>query len=222
MSFFHGLNPTDCSSSVHNPFIQNRPELKDMKQQEVIARNWKILVETKMHILERAVNIICLTFDSIIGDHFLPIERLITAHYIYYRGSRSVKEFVLAYQLGERVAPSYKGILDYLIFPLIARKLFGNQIEEYYAKNPAERSAGLPLGDIMFSTLFSRNFLVFFIVLPLEVTRFTAAVALTLLLAPLVAIACALQLLGNALFNNDAREEASASPDNLTLQPPTR
>jgi hypothetical protein len=216
MSFFHGLNPTDISSGVHNPFIQRRPELKDMKQQQVLAQNWKALIETEMGFLDRAANIIYLTFDSIFGDHFLPIDRIITAH--YRRPGRSslrdfmhLKDFARLYPLGD-LPQSYKGLLDYLIFPLIARKLFGNRIEEYYAENPAQGFASLPLGDIMFSTLFSRNFLVFFIVLPLEVTRFTAAVAFTLLLAPLAAIVCGLQLLGNALCSHDAREEVSLAP----------
>lgn len=219
MSFFHGLDPTDIYSGVHNPFIEGRPELEDMKQQEVIAGNWKALIETEMNTLERVLNIIYLTFDSLYGDHFLPINQIVAAHYdgrgtsffnsqqsSHFDSMPSLTDFERSSQPKD-LPQSYKGILDYLIFPLIARKLLGNQIEEFYTERPGCAFASLPFGDIMFSTLFSRNFLVFFIVLLLEVTRLAAALALTLLLAPVVAIACGLQLLGNALCNNDAGEE---------------
>ncbi len=63
-----------------------------------------------------------------------------------------------------------KGALDYLIFPLIARKL----IADTYLDERSENG-------------FS-NALAWAVAIPLELTRFSAAIALALLLAPIVAL----------------------------------
>ena len=61
-----------------------------------------------------------------------------------------------------------KGALDYLIFPLVARKLFMDAVQE-----------DCSIGYV---------FVVFLVALPLELVRHSAAIALTLLLAPIVAV----------------------------------
>ena len=58
-----------------------------------------------------------------------------------------------------------KGALDYLIFPLVARKLFMDALQEDQCL-----------------------FVVCLVALPLELVRHSAAIALTLLLAPIVAV----------------------------------
>lgn len=62
-----------------------------------------------------------------------------------------------------------KGVLDYLIFPLVSRKL----IADTYLQEKME------------SYIF--NALAWMVAIPLELARFSAAIALTLLLAPIVA-----------------------------------
>lgn len=63
-----------------------------------------------------------------------------------------------------------KGVLDFFIFPLIARKL----IADTYLHERRER--------------FFSNILAWTIAIPFEYIRFSAAIALTLLLAPIVAV----------------------------------
>ena len=67
-----------------------------------------------------------------------------------------------------------KGALDYLILPLVARKLISD------SRLNERRTSGLANG--------LANMVAWSVAVPLELARFTAAFALTLLLAPVVAL----------------------------------
>jgi hypothetical protein len=70
--------------------------------------------------------------------------------------------------------PSSKGILDYLIFPLLARKLMAHAIYEH--------DDNINLNKVLSKTI------AFCIAVPLEITRFSLGIALTLALVPVVAL----------------------------------
>ena len=90
-----------------------------------------------------------------------------------------------------------KGVLDYLIFPLIARKLWADIVLLWPEEEEASR------GYILVATLVLQ------VVCYLELVRFIAAIALTLLLAPIVAVKHmmpndAMQAEGESAASNDA------------------
>lgn len=86
-----------------------------------------------------------------------------------------------------------KGVLDYLIFPLFARKLIADSF----------------LNERKNSVFF--NALAFTVAIPLEIVRFSAAIALTLLLAPIVAL---IHIIKACLPKNDSDKDVA-----FTVQP---
>ena len=81
-----------------------------------------------------------------------------------------------------------KGALDYFIFPLVARKL----IADFYFETNI--------------TLSVSNVLAWSIAVPLEVARFSAAVGLTLLLAPIIALVHLLKGCFSGAIQNQVNE----------------
>ncbi|WP_149865274.1 hypothetical protein [Legionella saoudiensis] len=143
-SFFSALNPASCNSGVTYRFggSDDPCQGKEMIDSLVSENIYKAWNSN-------------LDFQSAL---YAAYEILMGEHYdLYFHGQNDCRG-------------GAKGALDYLIFPLVARKL----ITDFYSETNI--------------TLSIFNVLVWSIAVPLEVARFSAAVGLTLLLTPVIAL----------------------------------
>lgn len=164
LSFLKALNPTSKESGIYYQNNSITVELID----STLSKNICTVFSKKLNFFSSFNE----TFNLLVGDHYSyqskderdPVSNFKTAI-----------DFFTSHLLTPKVvdedkikpATGSKGALDFLIFPLIARKLAND-----YKNNP----------EVLSKVLSS------VIILSLELVRFTAAIALTLLLAPVVAL----------------------------------
>ncbi|MBA2652436.1 MAG: hypothetical protein H0U73_09255 [Tatlockia sp.] len=149
LPFFRALNPTSDKSGIDYALARNLALDSDYP-----AQGHEMLDYTVSEVIKREyngkldfINGMVSTFHIIVGGHYdIPLKGAIGC----WGGS--------------------KGILDYLILPLIARKL----IADTY------------LSERQTTHLF--NTLAWAAALPIEILRFSAGIALTLILIPIVAL----------------------------------
>ncbi|MBA2652710.1 MAG: hypothetical protein H0U73_10645 [Tatlockia sp.] len=151
-TFFRGLNPASTNSGVMYCLAID-PHTNSSARRACQGR--EMLDYTVGEVIQRY-------FDSNLG--FLS-GMLATFHILV--GGHYDLQLIGAY---DDIKGGTKGALDYLIFPLVARKL----IADTYL---SERQESCLL-----------NCLAWAVAIPLEILRFGAGIALTLLLAPIVAI----------------------------------
>lgn len=163
LSFFRALNPISKKSGIKYSLVPYTPaqgqEMIDTLVSEQITH---LMNEKDLGLGDVLGNV----FHAIVGTHFD----------LYKEGSRDCK--------GGR-----KGLLDFLIFPLVARKLIAD--------------AYLPERENAYMT----NILAFSLAMPLELMRLGAGVALTLALAPFIAL---IHLVKECLARDD--EETGHAP----------
>lgn len=143
-SFFRALNPASCNSGVTYRFggSDDPCQGKEMIDSHVSENIYKAW-NSNLDFQSA----LYATYDILMGDHYD----------LYFHGQNDCRG-------------GAKGALDYLIFPLVARKL----IADFYFETNI--------------TLSLPNILAWFIAVPLEIARFSAAVGLTLLLTPIIAL----------------------------------
>lgn len=142
-SFFRALNPASSRSGITYRLAGDSPCQNEEMIDTLVSENIANAWHSRLD-LKSALNA---TYDILMGEHYD----------LYLHGRNDCRG-------------GAKGVLDYLIFPLVARKL----IADFYLDS--------------YITLSFTNILAWSIALPLELARFSAAVALTLLLAPVVAL----------------------------------
>lgn len=142
-SFFRALNPTSKNSGIVYCLARNNP----CQGTEMIDSTVSVNVRTAFNSDLDYFSGLTATYNILVGQHYD----------LYLRGRNDSQG-------------GAKGALDYLIFPLIARKL----IADTYLDERRESVLS--------------NALAWFVAIPLEIARFSAAIALTLILAPVVAL----------------------------------
>ena len=143
-SFFRALNPASCNSGVTYRFGGSDDPCQGKEMiDSLVSENIYKAWNSNLDFQSA----LYATYDILMGDHYD----------LYFHGQNDCRG-------------GSKGALDYLIFPLVARKL----IADFYFETNIRVS------------IF--NVLAWSIALPLEVTRFSAAVGLTLLLTPVIAL----------------------------------
>lgn len=152
LPFFRALNPISRSSGVQFMWESNTEYMPMEETQDILVSE---IVHKKLHDRNQVLD--QPEFFSDLGSIY---HILVGKHYFY-----STEWLVFAND------ECYKGLLDYLIFPLIARKLIADALLE-------ERENNLFI-----------NVLAWMIAIPLEIVRCSAAFSLTVLLTPFVAIA---------------------------------
>lgn len=170
LSFWRALNPTSKNSGITNYCNPRKnPELIDYTVTENINRH-------------RNVDSLTATFHVLLGQHYLthimPGDAAVAHHYL--KSAITVNDGVAIF--------AAKGVLDYLIFPLVARKLINDSF--------------LPEREKSFYT----NLLAWMVAIPLELVRFSAATVLTLFLAPIVAL---VRFIQSSCMENDLEEMPS-------------
>ncbi|WP_157010244.1 hypothetical protein [Legionella fallonii] len=142
------------------------------------------------------------TYLCIVGDHYdhpsvAPqkniFEQVMTAFF---------RPYLIPVMIGSEVYAVYnrktgiKGILDYLIFPLLARKLIADTWSEERKNTPII------------------NALAWAVAIPLEVARHSIALALTIAVSPLVILVHLLRNLINTLSGLSLQND---TPDNTSV-----
>lgn len=164
LPFFNALDPTSRKSGiVYRLAYGHQCQGTEMLDLSV-SENIKALFTDHLNYFEKLIAI----FNSIVGTHYD----------IYIAGSKNCEG-------------GAKGIIDYLVFPLVARKLIA---DTYLGERKESR--------------FS-NALAWSIAIPLEITRFSTGVALTLLMTPIVALISLIQTFLPEIHNK-ARLAASS------------
>lgn len=143
LSFFRALNPTSKDSGIVYCLAGNNPCQGKEMIDSTVSENIRAAFNSDLDYFSG----LSTTYNILVGNHY---DLYLTGRVDSKGGS--------------------KGALDYLIFPLVARKL----ISDTYLNERREHG-------------FS-NALAWAVAIPLEITRFSAAIALTLLLAPIVAL----------------------------------
>ena len=148
LSFFRALNPASANSGITYCLA------KDLYFKNLPCQGQEMLDYTVGEVIQRY-------FDSNLGF----LSGMVATFNILVGGHYDL-QLIGAYD----AKGGTKGVLDYLIFPLVARKL----IADTYL---SERQESCLL-----------NCLAWAAAIPLEILRFGAGIALTLLLAPIVAV----------------------------------
>lgn len=148
-SFFRALDPTSKNSGIIYSLAGSHPCQGTEMIDQTVIENIRHALNSDLGYFS-ALNA---TYNIIVGQHFD----------LYLQGKKNSKG-------------GAKGVLDFLIFPLIARKL----IADTYLDERSESGFA--------------NLLAWTVAIPLELARFSAAITLTLLLAPVVAIVCLIKL----------------------------
>lgn len=158
LSFFRALNPVSRNSGVQFMWENDPTEDGPIKviMEEMQDKFFSERISKEMS--QRTGRFY--TDDGILNDLFF-IHTVLTGRHYYYS----------TYYFNYGGNDGYKGLLDYLIFPLIARKLIAD------AKLDERKEAHFT------------NALAWTIAIPLEIVRIAMAFALTLLFVPIVAIA---------------------------------
>lgn len=188
LSFFQALNPLSIQSGIkyslakeyyraqvdiYIPHIKDDPLIRSQdfpcQNQEMIDATVSESIRAAIHNDANFIEGIITTFNILIGGHYD----------LRLNGRNDNKG-------------GAKGILDFLILPLLARKLIADTF--------------LPE-----RTNILTNALAWTVALPIEIARFSAGIALTLLLAPVVAVVHLIK----ACMPNQAQEPISTA--GLTL-----
>ncbi|KTC87698.1 MULTISPECIES: hypothetical protein [Legionella] len=155
LSFFRALNPVSDKSGIQYSLAHGN----DCQGKEMLdASVWESIRNAFMKDLGY-IEALQATFDILVGEHYD----------LTLKGKDNQKG-------------GAKGILDFFILPLVARKLIADTLLK-------ERDNS----DFV-------NALAWLIAIPIEMVRFGAGIVLTLLLAPVVAIVHSLRACGDALI----------------------
>lgn len=138
LPFFRALNPASNYSGINNHHRENK-EIFDNTVSEKIKKDF--------YSNNDLMDAFCATFDILMGNHYLIRDKQISEG----QEKNNTDEF---YGKGS------KGVLDYLIFPLLSRKLFW---------------------DSQHQGMFIQA-LALLVVVPLEALRFSLGICLTLVL----------------------------------------
>lgn len=163
LSFFRALNPTSKDSGIVYCLARGNSCQGTEMIDRTVAENVRTAFNSDLDYFSG----LSATYNVLVGQHYD----------LYLQGRNDSKG-------------GAKGTLDYLIFPLIARKL----IADTYLDE--RRESG-----------FS-NALAWIVAIPLELARFSAGIALTLLLAPVIAL---VHLIKACLPKNDVETTHSVS-----------
>ncbi|CEG55856.1 conserved protein of unknown function [Legionella fallonii LLAP-10] len=197
--FFRALNPFSKSSGISyrtKPLLHilMPEEMPDLLSHEIIELKWSEDLSW--------YETIDATYLCIVGDHYdhpsvAPqkniFEQVMTAFF---------RPYLIPVMIGSEVYAVYnrktgiKGILDYLIFPLLARKLIADTWSEERKNTPII------------------NALAWAVAIPLEVARHSIALALTIAVSPLVILVHLLRNLINTLSGLSLQND---TPDNTSV-----
>lgn len=194
--FFRALNP--CSKASGIPYatkpllsILTTDEIQDLLPHEIIKSKW----QDDLYWYET----LDATYTCLAGDHYdirpatphkTLFEQIMTAFF---------RPYLIPVIIGTEVHTIYnrktgtKGVLDYLLFPLLARKLISDTKTEERKNTPII------------------NALAWAVAIPLEVARHSLALALTIAILPIVALVHIIRNVINAL-SNEYTVEKSSSP----------
>jgi hypothetical protein len=170
LPFFRALNPMSHKSGIEYALAPGHEcqynEMRDMPS----SWNFSSILDPDYGYLEQLDK----TYLYLIGEHYD----------LYIKGSK------------KGTFGGAKGALDYLIFPLVARKLIADTFL------PERRESHF------------LNTMAIMVAIPLEIARFSAAFALTLLLAPVIAVLHLIIQGLNVLCSNDCsnHEKLKVSP----------
>lgn len=190
--FFKALNPFSRSSGIS---YRNKPllhilmpeEMPDLLPHEIIASKWNddlFWYET-----------LDATYLCIAGDHYEHPSRSSQKNIFEQVMTAFFRPYLIPVIIGSEIHAVYnrktgiKGVLDYLLFPLVARKLIADTLLEKRQNTPLI------------------NALAWAVAIPLEVIRHSMALALTLALSPVVFLVHLLRNLINIV--SDAHYQAN-------------
>ncbi|MDP1603703.1 MAG: hypothetical protein Q8M03_10610 [Legionella sp.] len=143
LSFFRALNPSSINSGIVYCLAGNNPCQGKEMIDSTVGNNISRVFKSDLDFLS-GLNA---TFNILVGEHFD----------LFLKGRHNNQG-------------GAKGVLDFLILPLLARKL----IADTYLDEQKENTF--------------TNTLAWAIAVPIEIARFSAGIALTLLLSPIVAL----------------------------------
>ncbi|MBA3536186.1 MAG: hypothetical protein H0T84_06215 [Tatlockia sp.] len=176
LPFFRALNPASTYSGINNLRRENK-EVLDTTVSEQIKKDF--------HSKHDFLDALCATFDILLGNHYKIRDQGFNSIFDFMLGSDKKAQENTNFS-EEFSGKGSKGLLDYLIFPLLSRKLFWDS--QHKGK------------CIQALTLLA--------VVPLEILRFSAGICLFLLLAIPVSL---VQFAKSYLMNEEELE--SPEPD---------
>jgi hypothetical protein len=171
--FFNALNPLSRSSGIS---YRNKPllhvllpeQIPDLLTHEIIELQW----EKDLSWYET----IDATYLCLVGDHYDHPHSAVQKNWFEQIMTACLRPYMVPVIVGSEIHAVYnrktgiKGALDFLIFPLIARKLIADTWLEERKNTPVI------------------NAIAWAIAIPLEVLRHSLAIALTIAIIPVIAL----------------------------------
>lgn len=201
-TFFRALNPLSKRSginSLHNSmFSFSSSELRDSLAHETIKIQW----EKDLFWYET----IDATYMCLIGDHYEntdvhPKKSLFEKIISVVIRPQIIFVFIAEeLYLSTKKQQGSKGVLDFLIFPLLSRKLISDARSEERKNTPIINALALAIA------------------IPLEVLRHSLALALALSLAPLVLFIHSMRSVFNVI-SNEMNDDVNRSRLELDMLP---
>lgn len=200
--FFHALNPLSKSSGIS---YRNKPLLHILMPEEMPDLLTHKIIELQWNKDLCWYETIDATYLCLVGDHYDHLSSASQKSLFEQIMTVLFRPYLIPVIIGTEIYAVYnrktglKGALDFLIFPLVARKLIADTWLEERKNTPLI------------------NGIAWAIAIPLEVLRHSLALALTLAIIPIVALIHIFRSLINTFSNARLQEHEEDTIDLVPL-----